>query len=172
MKSSIATTSSELSRALNGSIQRLAEQAFFTIGEVGYSVMGRFKKRPIIIDLYPYDEMFIRLDCNTIYDFQIVPNSFSARLNFLKDTRIFTGDEKFDTIFVVRSRYYNQLASWLMHTEIRDSILSLTPFMYLMFQRNLLRFRTKFDFDQPNAAEVLNSVEILDTLAASLESLP
>jgi len=100
MKSSIATTSSELSRALNGSIQRLAEQAFFTIGEVGYSVMGRFKKRPIIIDLYPYDEMFIRLDCNTIYDFQIVPNSFSARLNFLKDTRIFTG-MKNSTLFLL-----------------------------------------------------------------------
>ncbi|UCG93239.1 MAG: hypothetical protein JSV97_05960 [candidate division WOR-3 bacterium] len=172
MKSAIATTRNELSRALSGSIQQLAEPAFFTIGEAGYSVMGRFKERPIIIDLYPYDEMFIRLDCKTIYDFQIVPNSFFARLNFLKDTRIFTRDENFDIAFVVRSRYYSQFASWLMHIEIRDSILSLTSFMYLMFKRNLLRFRTKIDFDHQEANEILNSVKILDTLAASLESLP
>lgn len=172
MKSELATICDELARKLNGSARRIEGRILFTIGEVGYSVIGKLEERPIIVDLEAYGEMLIRIDCNTIYKFQILPNTFVSRINLLKRRRVFLGDKGFDDKFVVRSNFSQKLTEWLMHTEIRESIVNLSPFIHLMFEKGLLRYRSKFNFDQPNTAEIIGKAEILNTIAASLESLP
>ena len=171
MKSELATICDELARKLTGAVHRIEGRIFFKIGEAGYSVIGKLEERPVIIDLEAYGEVLIRIDCNTTYMFQILPNTFFSRFDFLLRQRVFVGEQDFDNKFVVHSNYSQKITEWLMNTEIRESIASLAPFIHLMFKKGLLRYRSKFNVDEPDRAKIINKIEILDTIAASLESL-
>ena len=170
MQSVIETVCKELATEIGGRVLRPDSGIRFKQRGTLYSVIGKFKERSVLVDIEPWGEMTLKLDCNINYRFQIRPNSFLARISLLTAKRIFTGDKEFDRSFVVRSNNYRDVSTWLMRREIREAIFTLVPFSNLAFRKNLLQYMSEIELDRPRTDEILNRLRILNDIAVSLET--
>ena len=182
----LTTTLEEVARALSGDVhgvdqdvkvlpnQRLGYSGLPSgqyLADVGPSVLGKYKGRSVSVELEPVGEIVIKCECSFTRWFRIVPNSFLARLDVFSGRRVLSGTRDFDDFFVVRGDGSKEFAGWLSSAEIRDSVRHLAPFVHLSLERGLLTSRSRADIDALDAAPVLRAVEIVNTLAASVESL-
>ena len=170
MQSVIETVCKELATEIGGRVLRPNPGMRFKQRGTLYSVIGKFKERAVLVDIEPWGEMTLKLDCNINYRFQIRSNSFLARISLFAAKRIFTGDKEFDRSFIVRSNNYYGVSTWLMHREIREAIFTLMPFSDLAFRKNLLRYMSDIELDRPRTDEISKRIRVLNDIAVSLET--
>jgi hypothetical protein len=137
----------------------------------GLSVVGRYENRALIINMYAYNELHIKLDCASTFMFRIMPNTLLFRLNIFLAPRLLTYDKDLDQSYLIRTYYKNQLTPLFSQTSIHDIIKDLIPFNTVHFRNGLLRYGAPCDFAHHTSTDVLARVKILNRLAIALEAL-
>jgi hypothetical protein len=142
-----------------------------TISKTGHSVLGQYKNRSLIVNMYAYNELHIKMDCSGTYFFQVAPNTLLLRLNILLAPRLRTHDKELDEKYIIRTYYRRQLKPLYSQTTMHTMIKNLEPFNALRFRHGLLRYITDYDFKRGTSKEILGKTEMLNQLAAALEEL-
>lgn len=137
----------------------------------GYSVLGYYKNRSLIVNMYAYNELHIKMDCNGTHLFQIMPNTLLFRLNILLAPRLLTHDKELDEKYIIRTYYKKQLRPLFSRTTVHDMIKNLEPFIALRFRSGLLRHAMDYDFKRGTTTEIRGKVEMLNQMATLLEAL-
>lgn len=171
MKSNIAQISEKLVKAIDGG--RVVPIVGLAIGKrpEGLSVLGRYENRPLIINLYAYHELHIKMDCASTFVFQIMPNVLLFRLNIFLAPQLLTYDKHLDESYLIRTYYKRQLTPLFSQTTTHNLIKDLVPFNTLRFRNGLLRYGADCDLKQNTSSEVLARAKTLSQLAVALEAL-
>lgn len=170
MKSSITRISEELVKVVDGG--RVVPIVGLAIGRPeGLSVVGRYENRPLIINMYAYNELHIKMDCASTFMFRVMPNVLLFRLNIFLAPRLLTYDKEIDKNYLIRTYYKRQLTPLFNQTSIHTILKELVPFNTLRFRHSLLRYGADFNFQERTSTDILIRAKTINKLAAALEAL-
>ncbi len=171
MSFDIAHICEKLAKAINGG-RVVPIVGLATVNRpAGLSVVGRYENRPVIINMYAYNELRIKMDCASTFTFRITPNTFLFRLNIFLASRLLTYDKHLDAGYIIRTYYKRQLAPLFGQTAIHYRLKDLVPFNTLSLRNGLLRYGTEHGFEHDASDAVLARMQTLHQFAEALEAL-
>ena len=130
-----------------------------------WTVMGNYLDRATLVELEPWGELWIKLDCESSFLFTVSKRSLAGHFEFWRGKQIKLGDEKFDHVMGVRAYDRQKVSSWLMDQDVRRAVLSLFPFNRLEYRENLLQYKTDIDIENAKIHAIISQLNTLNNIA-------